>query len=135
MKRFFTIIASALLVLSAASCDKDSSDFPPYYKLSTSRSLSSGTFGSSDFSNISKVTDQYVNVEFSSEDQAVATYNDVLSKTRDVDFTAPEGTYFKLTIEKYVSKREDEHSIRYDADPSYKSPVGHIWDDKGSRDL
>ena len=34
-----------------------------------------------------------------------------------------------------LSKKEDEHTVRYDIDPSYKSPVGHIWDDKGSRDL
>lgn len=135
MKRLFTIIASVLLVLSSVSCEKADNDFPPYYRVGTSVRWIGGSFGTSDFSRISAETDKYVNTDFSSESQAVATYNDILSKTKDAPYTAPEGSYFKLSIERYIGKQEDEHTICYDIDPSYKSPVGHIWDDKGSRDL
>ena len=135
MNRIFTIIAFALLVLSAASCSKVNNDLPPYYRIATPSIWKSGSSGTSDFSRIYAVTDQYVNRDFSSEEQAMAAYNDILSKTKDVPYTAPEGSYVKLLIEKYIGKYEDEHTARYDVDPSYKSPVGHIWDDKGSRDL
>lgn len=135
MKRFFTIIASALLVFSAISCKKADNDFPPYYRVGTSVRWIGGSSGTSDFSRISAETDKYVNTDFPSESQAVATYNDILSKTKDAPYTAPEGSYFKLSVERYIGKQEDEHTVRYDIDPSYKSPVGHIWDDKGSRDL
>lgn len=135
MKRVFAIIASVLFVLSAASCSKVNNDLPPYYRIATPSIWKSGSSGTSDFSRIYAVTDQYVNRDFSSEEQAMAAYNDILSKTKDVPYTAPEGSYVKLLIEKYIGKYEDEHTARYDVDPSYKSPVGHIWDDKGSRDL
>ena len=135
MKRVFAIIASVLFVLSAASCSKVNNDLPPYYRIATPSIWKSGSSGTSDFSRIYAVTDQYVNRDFSSEQQAMAAYNDILSKTKDVPYTAPEGSYVKLLIEKYIGKYEDEHTARYDVDPSYKSPVGHIWDDKGSRDL
>ena len=135
MKRVFAIIASVLFVLSAASCSKANNDLPPYYRIATPSIWKSGSSGTSDFSRIYAVTDQYVNRDFSSEGQAMAAYNDILSKTKDVPYTAPEGSYVKLLIEKYIGKYEDEHTARYDVDPSYKSPVGHIWDDKGSRDL
>lgn len=135
MNRIFTIIAFALLILSAASCKKADVDLPPYYRIATPSIWKSGSSGTSDFSRIYAVTDQYVNRDFFSEEQAMAAYNDILAKTTDVPYTAPEGSYFKMLIEKYIGKQEDEHSARYDVDPSYKSPVCHIWDDKGSRDL
>ena len=135
MKRIFTIIASALLVLSVASCEKENDGFAPYYKVSTSLRWTGGTSGNSDFSKISAVADQYVNTQFASEAEAVAKYKDILSKTKDVSYSAPGDSYYKLSVEKYVGKQEDEHTIRYDIDPSYKSPVGHIWDAQGSRDL
>lgn len=135
MKRVFAIIASVLFVLSAASCSKVNNDLAPYYRIATSSIWKSGSSGTSDFSRIYAVTDQYVNRDFSSEEQAMAAYYDILSKIRDVPYTAPEGSYVKLLIEKYIGKYEGEHTARYDVDPSYKSPVGHIWDDKGSRDL
>mgnify|MGYP003313416658 CR=1 FL=1 len=135
MKRFFTIIASALLILSVASCDKDDSGFAPYYRVSTSFRWTGGTSGDADFSQISAVTDQFINIDFPSEERAVATYKDILSKTKDVSYSAPGDSYFKLSVAKYVSTQEDEHTIKYDIDPNYKSPVGHIWDAQGSRDL
>lgn len=136
MKRFFTLIASTLLVLSVTSCDKEGgSDFPPYYKVSTSYRMTSGTSGNSDFSKIFAVSDQYVNTEFSSETQATAAYNDILSKTKDVSYSAPGESFVKLSIVKYISKKENENTYQYYADPNYKSPVGHIWDARGSRDL
>lgn len=133
--KFFTIIASALLVLSVVSCDKNDQDFPPIYRISTSYKMTSGTFGNSDFKQIFAVTDQYINTDLSSEDQAVATYNDILSKTKDASYSAPGDSYVKLSIVRYVSRQESENVIQYDIDPSYKSPVEHIWDAQGSRDL
>ncbi|MCQ2181351.1 MAG: hypothetical protein MJY50_04760 [Bacteroidales bacterium] len=135
MNRVLVIIASALLVLSAVSCGKPNDDLPPYYRIATPYIWKSGPSGTSDFSRIFAVTDQYINKDFANEEQAKAIYNDILSKTKDVPFSAPEGSYLKLIIEKYIAKQEDEHTARYDIDPAYKSPVGHIWDDKGSRDL
>ncbi len=35
----------------------------------------------------------------------MAAYNDILSKTTDVPYTAPEGSYFKMLIEKYIGKQ------------------------------
>lgn len=135
MKRFFAIIASALLVLSVVSCGKDDADFPPYYKVLTSVRWTSGSSGTSDFSQITAVTDQYVNTEFSSEEQAVSAYNVILSKTRNVPYTAPGESYAKLSIVRYIGKKENEYTVRYDVDPNYKSPFSHIWDAQGSRDL
>lgn len=105
MKRVFAIIASVLFVLSAASCSKVNNDLAPYYRIATSSIWKSGSSGTSDFSRIYAVTDQYVNRDFSSEEQAMAAYNDILSKTKDVPYTAPEGSYFKMLIEKYIGKQ------------------------------
>lgn len=137
MKRIFTIIASALLVFSlASSCDKeDDKATAPYYKLSKSMRIVSGTSGTSDFSQISAVSDQYINSEFATEQQALDVYKDVISKTKDASYSAPDDAFFALSIVRYVCKQEGENMYRYDVDPNYKSPVGHIWDAQGSRDL
>lgn len=136
MKKFLSIIAFAMLILTTASCTKDDSkDYPPYWQIAKTVQWSGGTEGYADFSKISAVVDQYANVRFDTESQAVAAYNDILSKTKDVEYTALTESFYKLYIAKYVSKKEDEHTVSYDIDPSYKSPVGHIWDAKGSRDL
>ena len=105
MNRVLVIIASALLVLSAVSCGKPNDDLPPYYRIATPSIWKGGTSGTSDFSRIYAVTDQYVNVDFSTEAQAIAIYNDILAKTKDVPYTAPEGSYFKMLIEKYIGKQ------------------------------
>ncbi|MCQ2170124.1 MAG: hypothetical protein MJY48_00990 [Bacteroidales bacterium] len=135
MKRFLTLLASALLVLSFTSCDKEGGDFPPYYKVSKEMRYVSGTSGTSDFSQISAELDKYINTEFASEGQAVSLYKDILSKTKDASYSAPGESYLIMKITKYVSHRENEYTISYEADPSYKSPVSHIWDANGSRDL
>lgn len=136
MKRFFTIIAAAMLVLSVASCSKETGgDNPPYYQVLTSYHATGGTSGSSDFTKIFAVTDQYRDIQFSSEDKAVSAYKDILAKTKDAPYSAHDDSFVKLSISKFIGKQEDEHTVRYEADPNYKSPVGHIWDAKGSRDL
>ncbi len=137
MKRFFAIIASSLLVLSAVSCNKvvGSSEFPPYYMLSVAWHETGGTGGTSDFSEISNAVKKYRDDQFPSEVKAVEAYNDVIRTTANASFSAPEDSYFELSIAKYVGREVDEHTIQYESDLSYKSPVRHRWDAEGSRDL
>ncbi len=138
MKNVLYLLGAALLMLAVASCGKiDSDDTPaPYYKVSTSFRVSSSTLtGKADFSNIFSVTDKYVNERYNSESAAVAAFNDILNKTKDAQYNAAGESFVEIHISKYVAKRESEHVINYDVDPTYKSPVGHIWDAQGSRDL
>lgn len=133
MKRFFTIIAAAIVVLSVTSCNKE--EFPPYYKVSVISRFVGDAYNEPDFSKIFAVTNQYTNTEFSSEKKALEAYKNILSKTKDVTYVATGESYAKLLIIKYISIRQDEFNVRYEADPKYSSPVSHIWDAKGSRDL
>lgn len=136
MKKFILLLSAALLVFTAVSCEKEGSDVPaPYYKVATSASLRGSTAtGQPDFSQITPEINKYTNAMFNSEKEALSAYNDILSKTRDARFSAPNGSYVKIYIAKYSAKRIDEHTVDYDFDESYKSPVTHIWDERGSRD-
>lgn len=136
MKKVLYFLGAALLMLAVASCGKIGDDTPaPYFKVSTSWEIQSGTLsGKTDFSNIFAETNQYNNVSYKSESEALSVYNSVLAKTKDVTYTAAGSSFVELHITKYIATRESEHVIKYDADPNYKSPVRHIWDAKGSRD-
>ena len=134
-KIFFILAAAAVVCLAATSCDKGDDGNPPYYQVLTSWEIQSGTGKSSNFDQIFAVTNQYLNFQFSSEDKAVAAYKDILSQTKDAPYSASGSSFVKLSITKYVAKRENEYTVRYEADPNYKSPLSHIWDAQGSRDL
>lgn len=136
MKKVLSFLTFAfLIVLTSVSCKKGEAEFPPYYQIHTPWEINSTGSHITDFSNIFKVTDPYINKTYNSENEAISVYNDLLSKTRDATFSAYNGSYVKLTIAKYIATKENEYTVRYDADPKYKAPVAHIWDESGSRDL
>ena len=135
MKKFLTILGATLMMFATVSCNKtDSDSFPPYYRID--RAVKSTSFGTkiTDFSNILRVVDQHINTDLKSESEAVSLYNDILSKTKDAEYAAYNGSYVTISIARYTATREDEHTIQYSLDNSYKSPVSHTWDEKGSRD-
>ena len=133
MKKILALISFAMLMAFAVSCERFEEN-PPYYQISYDMHYISSTGSPTDFSNIAKEVDPYINKVLNSENDAVSLYNQILSKTKDASYTANNGSYYKLFVAKYIAKKESENVIRYEADPSYTSPVGHIWDEQGSRD-
>ena len=131
MKKILLFLGFALMMICAVSCDKEPGAGDPFYRVNASCHYSTD----SDFSNIFKVTDPYANKNFSSERAARSAYDDILSETKNAPYTADGEDYVKLVIIKYVATVESEISTSYNPDPTYKSPVSHIWDAKGSRDL
>ena len=136
MKKTLSILALAFLaILTSVSCKKTDAEFPPYYQISTAWVINSSSSGTTDFSNIFRVTDPYINKTYKSENEAVSVYKDLLSKTKDATYSAYNGSYLKLSIARYVATKENEYTVAYNADGKYKSPVAHLWDENGSRDL
>ena len=135
MKKIITLLGLAVLIVSSISCKKQDDDFPPYYQVAVEWKVTSSTGSPTDFSNILNVIDPYINTDFKSEKEAVNLYNQLLAKTKDASYTASYDSYVKFFIRRYIAKQESESVIRYDVDPKYTSPVAHIWDKDGSRDL
>ena len=136
MKKILSLLGWALLMASTFSCGKiDDGKMPDLYRIGRDGQTISTTTSPTDFSNIYSVVDRYINTDYNSEKEALNAYKDVLSQTKDAKYTANNGSYYKILINKYVARKLDEHSYEYVIDNSYKSPVSHIWDKDGSRDL
>ncbi len=135
MKKILALLGLAVLMVSSISCDKIGDDFPPYFKVAIDRHINSSTSNPADFSKILNVVEPYINTELKSEKEAVNLYNQLLSQTKDAPYSVGYDSSVTMLIRKYVAKRESETVISYDIDNTYTSPVAHIWDKDGSRDL
>ena len=135
MKKFLAILSFAILMVSSISCEKLENDFPPYFKVAIEGNISGSTSNPADFSKILDVVNPYVNTDLKSEKEAVNLYNQLLSQTKDAPYSVGYDSSITLLIRKYVAKKESESVISYDIDKTYTSPVAHIWDKSGSRDL
>lgn len=127
----FKFIALASLLLALTGCKKDTVEYQTSYAIDYGQSTVEGTHGTSDFHNISDVVDPYLGKTYLTENEVLAVYNDILSKTRNAEYTAPKDSYYKLYTRKSIANQSNTGFID---DPAYKSPA-HIWDKDGSRDL
>lgn len=133
MKKLVKLFCLALFAVSAVSCEKAKDDFPPYYQLAYDfREVSFGQ--APDFSAIFNIIDSYVNKRVDSESEAIAMFNEVVSKADKVTWHATDDSYVSLYIVKLVVTKKTDTIITYDFDTSYKSPKKYVWDSQGSHD-
>lgn len=135
MKRILALLGFAVLLVSSISCDKIGDDFPPYFKVAIDGNINGSSSRPADFSKILNVVNPYINTKLNSEKEAVNLYNQLLSQTKDAPYSVGYDSSITLLIIKYIAKNESETVISYDIDKTYTSPVAHIWDKNGSRDL